>query len=81
MHLLCRLNLSTSYFQRKMAAKKRHQNQNTNANSESSNTTRKKVGKKKENKEDNGVSGDLKYKIFIAALGEAFSALLDFVYT
>ncbi|XP_022303095.1 protein C-mannosyl-transferase DPY19L1-like [Crassostrea virginica] len=54
-----------------MAAKKRHQNQNTNANSESSNTTRKKVGKKKENKEDNGVSGDLKYKIFIAALAIA----------
>lgn len=53
-----------------MAARKRHQNQNTNANTESSNTTRKKAGKKKENNEDNGISGDLKYKIFIAVLGK-----------
>lgn len=54
----------------KMAARKRHQNQNTNANAESSNTTRKKAGKKKESNEDNGMSGDLKYKIFIAVLGK-----------
>nr|XP_011436284.2 probable C-mannosyltransferase DPY19L1 [Crassostrea gigas] len=54
-----------------MAARKRHQNQNTNANAESSNTTRKKAGKKKESNEDNGMSGDLKYKIFIAVLALA----------
>lgn len=54
----------------KMAARKRHQNQNTNANAESSNTTRKKAGKKKESNEDNGMSGDLKYKLFIAVLGK-----------
>lgn len=53
-----------------MAARKRHQNQNTNANAESSNTTRKKAGKKKESNEDNGMSGDLKYKLFIAVLGK-----------
>lgn len=53
-----------------MAARKRHQNQNTNANTESSNTTPKKAAKKKENNEGNGMSGDLKYKIFIAVLGK-----------
>ncbi|XP_061193675.1 probable C-mannosyltransferase DPY19L1 isoform X3 [Saccostrea echinata] len=51
-----------------MAAKKRHQNQNSSANTESSNSTRKKTTKRNDSKGERGKSGDVLYKLFIAAL-------------